>query len=57
MVNLVKDGKIEVHGVLNAIAKTNGVEGIGGNLVFITPTGLVVGTSGVINAGLFAALV
>ena len=57
LVNLVKEGKIEVHGVLNAITKTNGAEGIGGNLVFITPTGLVVGTSGVINAGSFTALV
>ena len=46
LVNFV-DNKIDINGTVNAIR--NGA--IDGNLYFLTPEGIAVGTSGVINAG------
>ena len=50
LVNFV-NSRIDVNGTLNAIKENK----IGGNLFFLSPNGMVVGKSGVINAGsLFA---
>ena len=46
IVNTVKS-KIEINGYVNAIRNNK----IGGNLYFISPNGMVVGSGGVINAG------
>ncbi len=50
LVNLVK-ARIDVQGTVNAIKDGR----IGGNLYFISPNGMAVGPTGVINAGRFAA--
>lgn len=49
--NFVK-GKIEVNGVINGIRDNK----IGGNLYFLSSEGLLVGKTGVINAGTFRAI-
>lgn len=46
LVNFV-NSRIDVNGTLNAIKENK----IGGNLFFLSPNGMVVGKSGVINAG------
>ena len=51
LVNLVKE-RINVNGTLNAIKDGK----IDGNLYFLSPNGMVVGSTGVINAGKFVAL-
>ncbi len=51
LVNLVQN-KIDVQGTVNAIKGNK----IGGNLYFISPKGMMVGPTGVINAGRFVAL-
>ena len=48
MVNLVKS-KIDIQGTVNAIKDNR----IGGNLYFISPNGMTVGPTGVINTGRF----
>lgn len=45
-VNLV-DGKVSINGIFNAIK--NG--GIGGDVVFVSPLGMIVGASGIMNVG------
>jgi filamentous hemagglutinin family protein len=52
LVNLVKS-KIDIQGTVNAIKDNR----IGGNLYFLSPDGMVVGKTGVINAGRFVAMV
>ncbi|MDY6290423.1 MAG: leukotoxin LktA family filamentous adhesin, partial [Succiniclasticum sp.] len=52
LVNLVQN-KIEINGTVNAIKDST----IGGHLIFASPQGIVVGASGVINAGQFSAMV
>ena len=52
LINLVNN-RIDIQGTVNAIKGGQ----IGGNLFFITPEGLTVGPSGVINAGSFTGLV
>ncbi len=47
LVNLVQDGPVVINGILNSYQ--NGQ--IGGNVVFADPQGIVVGASGVLNAG------
>ncbi|MBQ8919735.1 MAG: leukotoxin LktA family filamentous adhesin, partial [Acidaminococcaceae bacterium] len=51
LVNLVKN-RIDVQGTVNAIKGNK----IGGNLYFISPNGMAIGNTGVINAGKFVAL-
>ena len=46
LLNLV-NAKIEIDGVVNAVKNNK----IGGDLYFVSPVGMVVGTTGVINAG------
>ena len=52
LVNLVRN-KIEINGTVNAIKDGT----IGGHLIFASPEGIVIGQSGVINAGQFSAMV
>ncbi|WP_174958709.1 leukotoxin LktA family filamentous adhesin [Halopseudomonas pelagia] len=47
LVNIVKDSKAEIHGVLNSYQ--NGT--LGGNVVFASSQGFLVGPSGVVNVG------
>jgi hypothetical protein len=47
LVNIVKDSKAEIHGVLNSYQ--NGT--LGGNVVFASSQGFLVGASGVVNVG------
>ena len=51
LLNLVKN-RIDVQGTVNAIKGNR----IGGNLYFISPNGMAVGSTGVINAGKLVAL-
>ena len=52
LVNLV-NAKIDIQGTVNAVqGKT-----IGGHLIFASPQGIVIGKTGVINAGQFSAMV
>lgn len=46
LLNLV-NAQIEINGVVNAVKNNK----IGGDLYFVSPVGMVVGTTGVINAG------
>ena len=52
LVNMV-NSQVNINGVLNAVQ--NGQ--IGGNLYFLSPDGIVVGSQGVINAGSFTGMV
>ncbi|MBR1662501.1 MAG: leukotoxin LktA family filamentous adhesin, partial [Acidaminococcaceae bacterium] len=52
LVNLVQN-KIDINGTVNAVQGGT----IGGHLIFASPQGIVVGASGVINAGQFSAMV
>ena len=52
LVNLVQN-KIDINGTVNAVKGGT----IGGHLIFASPQGIVVGASGVINAGQFSAMV
>ncbi|MBO4790434.1 MAG: leukotoxin LktA family filamentous adhesin, partial [Oxalobacter sp.] len=52
LVNLVKD-RINIEGTVNALKGNK----IGGHLYFLSPEGMAVGKSGVINAGQFTAVV
>lgn len=47
LVNIVKDSKAEIHGVLNSYQ--NGT--LGGNVVFASSQGFLVGASGAVNVG------
>ena len=52
LVNFV-DNKISVNGTVNALKETK----IGGNLYFVSPQGMIVGKTGVINAGSLTAVI
>ena len=52
LVNMV-NSRVSINGVLNAVQ--NGQ--IGGNLYFLSPNGIAVGSQGVINAGSFTGMV
>lgn len=47
LVNIVRDQRTDVHGILNAIKEGR----IGGNIYFANPYGFLVGGSGVVNVG------
>ncbi|RZL64885.1 MAG: leukotoxin LktA family filamentous adhesin [Variovorax sp.] len=47
LINIVRDGRTDINGVLNSIKDG----GIGGNVWFANPYGLVVGINGVVNVG------
>ena len=47
---LVNNG-VSINGIVNALQQSGGALKTNGNLVFISPNGMVVGTSGVINVG------
>lgn len=47
LINIVRDQRTDVHGVLNAIKDGR----IGGNVWFANPHGFVVGATGVVNVG------
>lgn len=47
---LVKSG-VKIDGIVNALQNVNGALKNDGNLVFISPNGMVVGASGVLNVG------
>ena len=49
LVNFV-DNKISVNGTVNALKGSK----VGGNLYFVSPKGMIVGKTGVINAGMDA---
>lgn len=51
-INLV-NGQVKIDGIVNALTKigSNGALKTDGNLVFISPQGMVVGASGVLNVG------
>ena len=51
LANLV-DNRININGTVNAIREGK----IGGNLYFLSPNGIAVGASGVINAGSFTGM-
>ena len=50
------DGKAEIHGIINALNGLNGQLKPDGQLVFVAPNGLVVGSSGVLNVGSLSVL-
>ena len=52
LANLV-NSQISINGVVNAIKSGQ----IGGHLIFLSPDGIAVGSSGVINAGQFTGIV
>ena len=45
------NGKTNINGIVNALQGVNGALKNDGNLVFISPQGMVVGASGVLNVG------
>lgn len=49
-INLV-DGQVNINGIVNALQSVGGGLKNDGNLVFISPQGMVVGASGVLNVG------
>ena len=49
-VNLV-DGKVNINGIVNALDSVGGNLKSDGHLIFVTPNGMVVGGSGVLNVG------
>ena len=51
-INLVNEG-VNINGIVNALTKigSNGALKTDGNLMFISPNGMVVGSSGVLNVG------
>ena len=49
-INLV-DGQVNINGIVNALQSVEGGLKNDGNLVFISPQGMVVGASGVLNVG------
>ena len=51
LANLV-DNKININGTVNALRDGK----IGGNLYFLSPNGIAVGSTGVINAGAFTGM-
>ena len=50
------DGKAEIHGIVNALTDYAGSLKPDGQLVFVAPGGLVVGSSGVLNVGSLSVL-
>lgn len=56
LANLVHD-KITINGIVNAVRNSNTTNSIDGHLMFLSPNGIVVGASGVINAGQFTGIV
>ena len=49
-INLV-DGQVNINGIVNALQQVGGGLKNDGNLIFISPNGMVVGASGVLNVG------
>ncbi|MBO8430754.1 leukotoxin LktA family filamentous adhesin, partial [Spirochaetes bacterium] len=49
------DGKVNINGVVNALKAQNGALS-DGHLIFVTPNGMVVGSSGVLNVGSLSVL-
>lgn len=49
-ISLINNG-VNINGIVNALQSANGALKTDGNLVFISPNGMVVGASGVINVG------
>ena len=49
-VNLV-DGKVTINGIVNALDSVGGALKNDGQLIFVSPQGMVVGASGVLNVG------
>jgi filamentous hemagglutinin family protein len=47
LVNLVRDARTDIHGILNSIKDGR----IGGNVWFANPHGFIVGSTGVVNVG------
>ena len=54
-VNLV-NSQVEVNGIVNALANQAGSLKNNGNLIFISPNGMVVGATGVLNVGSLSVL-
>lgn len=54
-VNLV-DGQANINGIVNALDSVGGALKTDGHLIFVTPQGLVVGSSGVLNVGSLSVL-
>lgn len=54
-VSLVKQG-VDIQGIVNTLQSANGAIKTNSNLMFITPNGMVVGASGVINAETYQLL-
>lgn len=54
-INLVNNG-VRIDGIVNALTKLGGDIKSGGNLMFITPNGMAVGASGVINVGTLSVI-
>ena len=50
------DGNAQIHGIVNALNSLNGQLKSDGQLVFVAPGGLVVGSSGVLNVGSLSVL-
>ena len=48
LVNIVRDSRPEIHGTLNSILQNND---IGGNVVFASSNGFLVGSTGIVNTG------
>ena len=53
LVNIVKDSKPQVYGVLNSYLTNGGgaKTGLGGHIYFVSPYGFMVGASGIVNVG------
>ncbi len=49
-INLV-DGQVNINGIVNALQSVGGGLKNDGNLIFVSPQGMVVGASGVLNVG------
>ena len=45
------DGKVTINGIVNALNQVGGDLKSNGHLIFVTPQGMVVGSSGVLNVG------
>ena len=50
------DGNAQIHGIINALNGLNGQLKSDGQLIFVAPNGLVVGSSGVLNVGSLSVL-
>ena len=50
------NGKVNINGIINALDSINGGLKNNGHLIFVTPGGMVVGSSGVLNVGSLSVL-